>query len=202
MSSHGLKQQLIGQSALREWFLSNNIPSTSPLLHSLRSLKTLNIRDLSGGSLVLPAVPALIDLHIGFDYCFFNDNGKDTWDCVVEVDFSRLLRLSKMAISSFRLGNLIFHGKPVSLKTLEVILSKGELSGKFGDILREIGAGLEVISVYSGGICWDLGADLSFLKRIHLLKSAGFLPFLLLNRNSCFGRNYLGMSHARARSLA
>lgn len=36
--------------------------------------------------------------------------------------------------------------------------------------------------MYSGGICWDLGADLSSLKRIHLLKSAGFLPFLLLNK--------------------
>ncbi|KAB8069935.1 hypothetical protein BDV29DRAFT_160964 [Aspergillus leporis] len=180
-SSDSLKQQLIEQPALRERFLFNTIPGSWPLLPSFQSLKTLDIQDLSSGALVVPAMPALLDLHIGFDYCFY-DNGKDAWDCAVLVDFSRLPRLSKLAISSFHLGNLIFHGKPVSLKTLEVMLSEGELGDKLSDILRDIGAGLEVISVNSGGICWDLDVELSSIKWIHLLKSAGFLPFLLLSK--------------------
>ncbi|KAB8227902.1 uncharacterized protein BDW43DRAFT_292777 [Aspergillus alliaceus] len=64
----------------------------------------------------------------------------------------------------YHVGNLIFHGKPVSLKTLEVMLSEGELSDRLSNILRDIGAGLEVISVNSGGICWDLDVELSSIK--------------------------------------
>ncbi|GMG08915.1 unnamed protein product [Aspergillus oryzae] len=180
-SSDSLKQQLIEQPALREWFLFHTIPGSWPLLPPFQSLQTLGIESLSSGILVVPAMAALLDLQIHFDMEFYCSE-EDAWDrdCAVLVDFSMLPRLSKLTISHLQLGGLIFHGKSESLKTLEVIQSEGELSDKLSDILREIGVGLEQIIVNdSWGTCRALNVELFSLKKIHLLRSPGFLPFLL-----------------------
>lgn len=183
-STNSLKHQLIEQPALREWLLFHTIPGSWPLLPPFQSLQTLEIESLSSGILVVPAMPALLDLQIHFDMEFYCSE-EDAWDrdCAVLVDFSMLPRLSKLTISHLQLGGLIFHGKSESLKTLEVIQSEGELSDKLSDILREIGVGLEQIIVNdSWGTCRALNVELFSLKKIHLLRSPGFLPFLLLNK--------------------
>lgn len=111
VSSHGLEQQLIERPALREWFLFNTIPSPSPLLHSFRSLKTLDIRNLSGGALVLPAMPALVNLHIGFDYCFLMRIGKThgtvllSWTFRGYRDFPNWPFLASTLVTWFSMGN-------------------------------------------------------------------------------------------------
>ncbi|KAF5861162.1 hypothetical protein ETB97_000536 [Aspergillus alliaceus] len=182
-STHSLKWQLIEQPALREWFLFNTIPGSWPL-PSFQSLQTLEIEDLSSGTLVVPAMPALLDLKIHFDFGLHCEevDARD-WDCAVLVDFSTLPKLSSLTISHLSLGNLIFHGKSESLKTLEIIQPEGELSDKLSDILREIGVGLEQIIVTdSWASCSALNVELSSIKKIHLYKSTGFFPFLLINK--------------------
>ncbi|KAE8348296.1 hypothetical protein BDV28DRAFT_143861 [Aspergillus coremiiformis] len=184
MSTHSLRRQLIEQPALREWFLFNTIPGSWPLLPSFQLLQALEIESLSNGILVVPAMPALLDLKIHFDYGFYcvEEDAWD-WDCAVLVDFPMLPKLSSLTISHLQLGNLIFHGKPESLRTLEVIQSEDELSDKLSDILREIGAGLEQIIVTdSWATCRALNVELSSIKKIHLYKSTGFFPFLLMNK--------------------
>jgi hypothetical protein len=184
VSTVSLEDQLIKQPALREWFLFNTIPGSWPLLPSFQSLQTLEIESLSSGILVMPAMPALLDLQIHFDFCFHCDEeDARKWDCTVLVDFSILPRLSRLTISHLQLGNLIFHGKSESLKTLEVIQSEGDVSDELSDILREIGVGLEQIIVSNAwGTCRALNVELFSLKKIHLVRSTGFLPFLLLNK--------------------
>ncbi|KAB8236406.1 uncharacterized protein BDW43DRAFT_308089 [Aspergillus alliaceus] len=129
-------------------------------------------------------MPALLDLKIHFDFGLHCE-GVDArdWDCAVLVDFSTLPKLSSLTISHLSLGNLIFHGKSESVKTLEIIQSESELSDKLSDILREIEAGLEQIIVTdSWARCRALNVELSSIKKVHLYKSTGFFPFLLMNK--------------------
>ncbi|KAE8361711.1 hypothetical protein BDV27DRAFT_160457 [Aspergillus caelatus] len=183
-SSDSLKQQLIEQPSLRKWYLFNTIPGSWPLLPSFQSLQTLEIRSLSSGTLVVPAMPALLNLRIGFDCSFYNDEKEaGVWDCAVLVDFSTLPRLSRLAISNLDLGDLVFQGKAESLKTLEIFLGQGELSDQLSDILREIGGGLEKIILNDVlGTCSELDVELISIKKIHLIESTGFLPFLIFNK--------------------
>ena len=104
-------------------------------------------------------------------------------DCAVLVDFLILPRLFRLTISYLQFGRLIFHGKSESLKILEIIQLKNKLSDKLSNILRKIRVGLKQIIVNnSWGTYRVLNIELFFLKKIHLLRSPGFLPFLLLNK--------------------
>lgn len=149
------------------------------------SLKYLKLSDLWTGVVVLPELPSLYRLSVGFHADRDGYDGPDA-SCVVLADFANLLRLKSLKITRMDQGVFITFGEPCCLQQFEMVDSFVDWS--FLPLIANMSSDLKSIRMTECGISYNTPSraslmrgllSLSNLQKLELNNSINFLPVLL-----------------------
>jgi hypothetical protein len=181
-SAQGEFDRLFVQSSLLNTYFDP--PAITDLGAPFSSLKYLKLGKLWTGVVVLPELPSLLRLSVGFHPERNGYDGPDT-SCVVIADFANLPQLQHLKITRMDEGVLITSGNPRCVERFE--MHDSFVDWGFLPLLASLCSNLKKVHIIGCGIGYNVQSgpslhglfDLPRLQTLELNDSINFLPMLL-----------------------